>query len=129
MNHDTRWLTRLAIEQGLLTRDQALQVRAKLGDADLMTFAQELIDSGIVSDVEKLEQIAGLALTKAQEGPPTPTIAPFGNGNHVTTHEPKAPASAGTTRFAFETAFTLEDSALAAGMRNLLKETASCGAS
>jgi twitching motility protein PilT len=129
MNHDTRWLTRLAIEQGLLTRDQALQVRAKLGDADLMTFAQELIDSGIVSDVEKLEQIAGLALTKAQEGPPTPTIAPFGNGHHVTTHEPKAPPSAGTPRFAFETAFTLEDSALAAGMRNLLKETASCGAS
>src|SRR5205085_10870213 len=26
MNDDTRWLTRLAIEQGLLTRDQVLQV-------------------------------------------------------------------------------------------------------
>ena len=48
MNNDTRWLTRLAIEQGLLTRQQAVQVRTRLGDtADLMTFAQDLIDSGI----------------------------------------------------------------------------------
>ena len=52
MNDDTRWLARLGIDQGLFTRPQCLQVQAKLGpDADLMAFAQEFIDGGIVTDV------------------------------------------------------------------------------
>jgi twitching motility protein PilT len=131
MNHDTRWLTRLAVEEGLLTRQQVLQVRAKLGDsADLMTFAQDLIDSGMVTDVEKLEQIAGLALTKAQGGPPAPTPAPFPPADPAApAGAQKSTAPAGAPRFAFESACTLEAPALAAGLRTLLKETAGFGAS
>ena len=105
MNSDTRWLTRLAIEAGLLTRQQALQVRAKLGEADLMTFAQDLIDSGLVTDVEKLERLAGLALTKAQSGPPSPTPAPFASARPANPPSPqKTTVPAGAPRFAFETA-------------------------
>lgn len=131
MNSDTRWLTRLAIEEGLITREQAQQARARLGDtADLMTFAQDLIDSGTVTEVEKLESIAGLALTKAKAGPPAPTQVPFdGSAPPVPATSNAAPLPAGAPRFAFETAFTLEDSALAAGLRTLLKETAQFGAS
>src|ERR1041385_5173688 len=89
MNHDTRWLTRLAIEHGLLTREQAQQIRARLGDADLMTFAQDLIDSGVVPDVEKLEQIAGLALAKSKHGPPAPTVSPFESSGQATAATPQ----------------------------------------
>ena len=32
MHHDTRWLARLGIDQGLFTRPQCLEVQAKLGD-------------------------------------------------------------------------------------------------
>ena len=71
MNNDTRWLARLGIDQGLITRPQALQVRSKVGDdADLMMFAQELIDAGIVTDLEKLEKVAELAAAKGGKGPP-----------------------------------------------------------
>jgi twitching motility protein PilT len=123
MNDDLRWLARLGIDQGLLTRKQCLQVAAKLGSAaDLMTFAQELIDSGVVSDVEKLETIAGLALANAAKGPPaddafaedaaaTPTSADLGSA------------------FRFETIGTLDETALATAMRTLLKSTAVYGAS
>ena len=71
MNNDTRWLARLGIDQGLFTRPQALQIRAKIGDdADIMSFAQELIDSGVVSNVETLEKIAELAVAKGEKGAP-----------------------------------------------------------
>jgi twitching motility protein PilT len=129
MNHDTRWLARLAIEQGLLTPTQAQQVRTKLGDVDLMTFAQDLIDSGMVTDVEKLEQIAGLALAKAQQGPPTPTAAPFNAAAMPSVDEDRSSAPAGAPHFAFESTASLADAAVAAAMRNLLKETAAFGAS
>src|SRR5690606_20715550 len=71
MNDDTRWLARLGIDQGLFTAPDCLRVGDKLGaSADLMSFAQECIDSGLVTDVEKLETIAGLALARAEGGPP-----------------------------------------------------------
>ena len=71
MNDDLRWLIRLGNERGLFSAEQGRAVVAKLGEsADLMTFAQELIDSGMVTAVEKLEEIAGEAIAKAAEGPP-----------------------------------------------------------
>src|SRR5688572_9048031 len=49
MNNDIRWLTRLAVQERLLTREQALQMRAKHGNSvDLMTFAQDMVDSGLI---------------------------------------------------------------------------------
>jgi twitching motility protein PilT len=136
MNHDTSWLARLGIDQGLFTRPQCLQVRAKLGDsADLVAFAQELVDAGVVTDVEKLEKFADLAMTKGENGPPandpfeeSGTIAPFvlsGPAKTAATHK----AAADAPKFAFDTIAKLDDPALATALRTLLRDTANYGAS
>jgi twitching motility protein PilT len=123
MNDDTRWLARLGIDQGLFTPAQCLQIFKKLGNgADLMSFAQEFIDAGIVTNVEKLETIAGLALGKAEKGPPAED--PF-----TTEDQPTLPSGALDAGFAFDTIATLDDAALATAMRTLLKTTARHGAS
>lgn len=140
MNDDTRWLARLGIDQGLFTRPQCLQVYAKLGDAaDLMAFAQEFIDGGIVTDVEKLETIAGEAIAQAEKGAPasdpfatsddgSPPVVQLGDAamseHHKTRHR-----DAGAPNFAFETIGKLDDASLAAGLRDLLRSTAAYGAS
>ena len=148
MNNDTRWLARLGIDQGLITRPQALQVADKLGDAaDLVGFAQELIDSGIVTDVEKLEKLADLAATKGAKGPPasdpfsdTETSVPFvmtGPAAHAASAPAEKPAPAATVpmaagpapKFAFDTVGALDDASVAAAMRDLLRDTARYGAS
>jgi twitching motility protein PilT len=137
MNDDTRWLARLGIDQGLFTRPQCLQVKAALPpDADLMAFAQELIDRGIVTDVEKLESLAGIAVEKGAAGPPA--ADPFESAGaavpHVVQVGPASTASAfkaeaGAPSFPFETIGKMDDAALAAGLRALLKSTAAFGAS
>jgi twitching motility protein PilT len=123
MNDDTRWLARLGIDQGLFTQPQSLQVFARLGNAaDLMSFAQEFIDSGIVTDVEKLESIAGFALARAEKGPPADDPFSRENGSAL----PSVDLAAG---FAFDTLPALDDPSLATAMRTLLKSTAIHGAS
>jgi twitching motility protein PilT len=141
MNHDTRWLARLGIDQGLLTRPQALQIRTKIGaEADIMGFAQELIDSGVITDVEALERIAEQAVAKAEKGPPPndpftegQTSAPFVTTTKDDDENGAAPSrravATGAPEFAFESLATLADPALADAMRQLLKDTASFGAS
>ncbi len=138
MNNDTRWLARLSIDQGLLTRPQALQIYAKIGEVDVVSFAQELIDSGVVTDMETLEKLAELAVEKAEKGPPASD--PFGNDSNVPVvatsyddvdSEPRSaqPASGAGPTFAFETMGKLSDPALAEAMRQLLRDTAAFGAS
>jgi twitching motility protein PilT len=151
MNNDTRWLARLGIDQGLFTRPQAILVRNTLGTAgDIMSFAQGLIDAGIVTDVALLEKIADLALTKGEKGPPASdpfeenaTQAPFvltGPAAHArreaaalaAAEPPPAPvalAPGEAPRFAFDTLASLDDPALAAALRQLLRDTAAYGAS
>ena len=121
MNADLRWLLRLGAEQKLFTAEQGRAVITKLGGApDLMTFAQELIDSGMVTAVEKLEELAGDAISRAADGPPVETV-------------PKPPASvrdgAPSGGLVFEMLDALDDAALAAGLRSLLRATAASGAS
>ena len=71
MNDDLRWLARLGIDHGLYTRQQCHQVRAVLGrDLDLMSFAQELIDTGVITDIEGFERLAEQAVAKAAAGAP-----------------------------------------------------------
>src|SRR5256885_13633588 len=71
MNNEILWLVRLGRDQKLFTRDQALAVFRAVGPgAELMDFAQKLIDESIVHEVEALENLAGLAMSKAQLGPP-----------------------------------------------------------
>jgi twitching motility protein PilT len=147
MNNDTRWLARLAIDHGLITRPQALQLRAKLGDgADLMTFAQEMIDAGIVTDLEKLEKVAELAAAKGEKGPPAndpfdeeddaPAYVQSGPAGHANVEaklpsaKTSGPVAAGAApNFDFKTVASLTDDVLAAAMRELLKSTARYGAS
>ncbi len=137
MNDDTRWLARLGIDQGLFTRPQCLAVAAKLGpDADMMGFAQEFIDGGLVSDVEKLETIAGQAIANAEKGSPandpfedegdaSPHVVQPGDAAMTEHHR----AAAGAPTFPFEKIGTLDDAALSNGMRDLLRNTAAYGAS
>jgi twitching motility protein PilT len=136
MNNETRWLARLGIDQGLFTRPQALQVRATLGpEMDLVSFAQELIDSGVVTDVESLETIAGAAVEKAAQGAPasdpfsdSQTTAPLVSTRGVDTVRAERPAGEAPA-FPFEKIGQMHDPGLAEAMRDLLKATAQFGAS
>lgn len=139
MNNDIRWLARLGIDQGLLTGAQSLQVARKVGaTADLMTFAQELIDSAVVTDVDQLERLAELALGKAGAGAPANdpfAVAPAGAPSRAAVANQSAePAttvavSAALPSFPFEKLGQLDDEAVAAGLRELLRATARHGAS
>ncbi|MBI5690759.1 MAG: PilT/PilU family type 4a pilus ATPase [Verrucomicrobia bacterium] len=140
MTDDLRWLAYLGIEQKLLTRAQCLQARAVVGTTvDLMAFAQELIDSGVVTEVERLEELAGAAIAKAAEGPPPSD--PFAEGDdeeEFVQTGPGAAAAVGRKTTAateigraldFRRLRELDDHALAEGMRNLLRATSASGAS
>ncbi len=140
MNDDILWLARLGLDQGLFTRAQCVQIRQKIGaGADLMAFAQELIDGGLVEDVERLELLAGQAVTKAKGGPPpndpfaTATATPAAPAPAIASTPPVAsarePAVTGPASIAFHTVATMDAPALAAAMRTLLKATAAQGAS
>jgi twitching motility protein PilT len=128
MNNDTLWLVRLGLDHNLFTLAQATNVRQTLGDsAELMDFAQKLIDDAIVQDIEGLEKIAGLALGKGAKGPPADD--PF---TEETSAKPAATAGklvAPSPQFPFETVGTMSDDQVAAGMRKLLKDCARFGAS
>lgn len=137
MNYDTRWLARLSIDQGLITRPECLEVRAKVGDdADLMSFAQALIDGGYVNDVEALEKLADLALNKAAAGPPAsdPFIqseskAPFVQTSAAATEAGRTVRPDGAPDFDFSAIGGLDEPTLAAAVRDLLRATAASGAS
>ena len=65
------WLVLLGIEQRVFTLAQAQSVRRAVGPgADLVDFAQQLIDDGHVTDVGTLEKLAGQAMSKAKTGFP-----------------------------------------------------------
>ena len=134
MNNEILWLLRLGLDQKLFTRDQALTILRVLGrEVALMDFAQKLIDDGIVSDVEKLEAIAGDAMTRGAAG------APEGNPLSETAAEPTPPmavagktqsaAPVGAPRFPFDQIASLDDAALAKAMRQLLIDAGTYGAS
>ncbi len=127
MNDEIRWLVRLGSDQKLFSRDQAARVLAKLGDrADLMGFAQELIDSGIVGEVERLEALAGEAMASAAKGPtPGASSPPFS-----LSRPPFAGVgTGGPAAVDFSALGRLDDRALADAMRALLRASARAGAS
>lgn len=153
MQNEIRWLARLGLDQGLFTLSHLQAVRKALpADADLMDFAQRLIDDGHVPDtqLETLERVAGLALAKGKVGPPLED--PF---DDIPTTTPPPPAAApkpsvtptavkGNTAPPFMAAGSgeaklpslpaeamnlLGDDALASTMRKLLRDCAAYGAS
>ena len=131
MNNDVLWLTRLALDQQLLTRPQALQLRAALGDnVEIGDFAQKMIDDSLIADVEMLEKIAGLAMTKGAKGPPTDN--PFEDNQTSVPFPTRAaskPSPGPVSQFPFEAIDAMDAAALAAALRALLKSTATDGAS
>src|SRR4051812_18142118 len=103
MKNEILWFIRLGREQNLFTREQALGVMKAVGrDAELMDFAQKLIDDEIVSDVDKLEAIAGNAMARAQVGPPdgTPLLDDPMPPMPVASARPTAPATAASSSIA-----------------------------
>ena len=133
MNRDTAWLVRLVIDQGLASQAQCVQTRRKLGpSADLVAFAQELIDSGLIADVSRLEEIAEIALAKAEKGAPVDdpfavevTEAPTGAGAAKTA----APATAAAPQIDFARLRSVDDRGMADAVRELLRGCARFGAS
>jgi twitching motility protein PilT len=134
MNNEILWLVRLGRDRKLFTRDQALGVLRAVGkNAELMDFAQRLIDDSIVHDVGALETLAGDAMTRAQSGPPpgnplldedgSPASAP------AATAGPAKKIAAGAPQFPFEKVAGMEDAALAEAMRGLLIASGEYGAS
>ncbi len=134
MNNEILWLLRLGLDAKLFTREQALTIMRKVGrEAQLMDFAQQLIDDGIVADVDQLEAIAGQAMTRAKVGPPP--------GNPLL-DEPAAPEPAaaagpgsrgsiarGAPQFPFDQIAGMDDAALAQAVRQLLVDSGEFGAS
>jgi twitching motility protein PilT len=146
MNNAIRWLVRLGLDQNLFTLEHASAVRASLPDnADLMDFAQKLIDDGHVADahLETLERVAGLAFTKGKTS--APADDPFAES--VTSAPPALSlrrASTGSTAppfmeapdgpaklpaMAFAQVAAMDDASVAAAMRTLLRDCARYGAS
>jgi twitching motility protein PilT len=167
------WLVRLGLDQGLFTREQANTVKTALGEnAEVVEFAQKLIDDGYVENVDVLEKVANLAMTKGAKGPPygnpfvmsdesrvpfAPTgVAPTGAAPASApkpakgSTRPAIPVAKGMTRpavprakgmtrpaipkgsgsrFAFEQVGSMDDAAVAAGMQDLLRTTATQKAS
>jgi twitching motility protein PilT len=132
MNNEILWLIRLGIDGKLFSRDQALVIMRKVGrTAQLMDFAQALIDDGVVHDVEKLETVAGNAMARAAAGPPP--------GNPLLDEEPAAPAAksassgtkpaVGAPQFPFDRIADMDDAALAGAVRQLLVDAGEFGAS
>ncbi|HYP17629.1 MAG TPA: PilT/PilU family type 4a pilus ATPase [Opitutus sp.] len=129
MKPDVLWLVRLGIDQGLLTREQCLAVQSSLGpDAELMDFAQKLIDDGTVEELETLEKIAGIAFAKGKNGPPA--ADPFEDEDGA---DAPSPASSGKAAppptFPFHQIGSMDDAKLAEALRELLRGTARFGAS
>jgi twitching motility protein PilT len=134
MNNEVLWLIRLGLDAKLFTREQALATLKAAGrDTDLMGYAQKLIDDGIVTDVEKLESLAGDAMGRAAAGPPEPNpLLESTDSTPPLRLAPKAgapAAPAGVPTFPFAQAGEMDDDALAAGMRQLLIDAGKYGAS
>lgn len=130
MNADVLWLARLALDQQLLSREQCADACAALGpNPELVAFAQKLIDDGLVSDVELLERLAGLAYSKGQSGPPAAN--PFLPDDDAADTAPTVSSARATPAidFPFASIARMDSAALAAAMTSLLKAVAAAGAS
>ncbi|SDR79180.1 PilT/PilU family type 4a pilus ATPase [Opitutus sp. GAS368] len=135
MNNEILWLIRLGLDARLFDREQALGVMRAVGKAgQLMDFAQKLIDDGIVTDVEKLETIAGNAMARAAAGPPpgNPLLDENQPAMEATPGKAatlKGELNAAAPKFPFKGIASLDDPALAAALRQLLIDTGRFGAS
>lgn len=144
MQNEIRWLVRLCIDRNLITMDQADSVRIRLGDgADMVDFAQQLIDDGHIEDHSVLEDLAGIAFAQAKAGPPADD--PFADVPPLPSQMASRAAARGTTAppfmaaggtgpaslpsMAFDTLDSMDDGAVQNALRTLLRDCARYGAS
>jgi len=128
------WLARLGIDQGLFTRPQALAANTAIGDgADIFAFAQKLLDDGAVDNLEAMEKLVDLAMTKGERG--APIANPFEDEEEEAKPVADTKAAGGVgkpgpaPKFPFDQIAAMDDTALAAGFRELLRATGRHGAS
>ncbi len=120
MHLSVRWLVALCAERGLCSESNSLALVDSLPDkgADLMVFAQALIDQELVLDLALLETLAGKALSNAQQGIEPPL--PLGEQTPSSTAR-----SSACDPFPFAAICTLPQETLTARFRELLRQ---CGA-
>lgn len=149
----------MGMGQRMFTLEQCRATCEALGgNVNLADFAQRLIDDGITDNVGAMEDLAGIAMTKALKGPPPenpfggpapsrPTIAeisqpvpspltsPASPPPALAQPVPAAPRPSAITAsdrggsLTFESVSAMNDAALADRMRELLRQTARAGAS
>ena len=140
MNNEILWLLRLGLDQKLFTREQAMATLKAVGrDAQLMDFAQRLIDDSVVQDVDKLETIAGNAMARAPLGPPEgnplledstpPMPVPRAPAQAAAAGQPLATTTGELPNFPFDQVATMDEKTLADAMRQLLIDAGRSGAS
>jgi len=140
MNNEILWLLRLGLDQKLFTREQAMATLKAVGrDAQLMDFAQRLIDDSVVQDVDKLETIAGNAMARAPLGPPEgnplledstpPMPVARAAAKAVAASQPLATTTGELPQFPFDQVAAMDDKTLADAMRQLLIDAGRSGAS
>jgi twitching motility protein PilT len=128
MNNAIRWLVKLGVEQGLFTRAQCASTALAVGaKAELMEFAQRLIDDGIVEDIASLESVGDDALAKAAHGPPPEENPVHQNAAAYTV--PPFMSQGPLPNFDFNRVSLLTDTELVEQLSQFMRTTARYGAS
>ena len=124
MNNGIRWLAWLCTEKGLCSPAQCRRALEQVGPAaDLLTFAQHLLNTGVVTDLPILEELANIAHARTGgEAPPSDPFAPK-------PARPEQPSIIQGLDLVFDELGAMPDEELADGMRGLLRATARFGAS
>ncbi len=132
MKNEILWFIRLGLDQKLFNREQALATLRAVGrEAELMDFAQRLIDDGIVSDVALLEKVGENSMARAAVGPPAgnPLLDDTNPPMPETAAGAKARIEGDAPKFPFDRIADLNDADLAQAVRQLLVDTGRFGAS
>jgi twitching motility protein PilT len=126
MTNEILWLAHLCIGKGVASAAHFEKLRGSLpAGAELIDYAQRLIDDGIVENVEGLEKLAEEAMALAQGGPPPED--PFAQKVRASHEEIRQ--APGIADFRFESMAAQGNEELAQAFRHLLRAVAKDGAS
>jgi twitching motility protein PilT len=132
MNADLLWFVRLGIDQGLFTRVQCVTTKVRLGgQPSMLDFAQRLVDEDLVTDVEALEKLAGVAAAQGKKGPPIadPFMSADEQVEDIVAVAPKRAEAGPPPTFAFDKVGEIDDSVLSERIKELLGSAVRYGAS
>ncbi|NLF15981.1 MAG: hypothetical protein GX595_01825, partial [Lentisphaerae bacterium] len=70
MNKDLEWFCFHVVTEGLLSQEDCRAVASAMAEADIeadvMTFAQAIIDNSLCADVDRLQQLLEMAIQEAR---------------------------------------------------------------